>query len=683
MLEKVGGGTEDHPSSSRRDSGRTPLPTILRGNVDPPPYGTNTDVAATTPLWVAPSTASLSMPESSLVERLKERKFVQWALAYLAGAFVVFQLLDALAEPLGLTPTVQRIILVVVAFGFLISLVIAWYHGEKGQQRVSGPELLMVTGLLAGAAVGIRMVWHGSGDSESEGPIYFQAEERSVAVLPLDDLSPADEHGFFAEAMVEEITSALTEVPELTVKSRNSAAKFVGSGMTVAEFARTLGVAHVIQGSVQRSDDRIRVSVQLIDARTDEHVWAETYERRLIDLFDLQVEVARQVADRLAASFTERERERILSTATNDPVAYDYYLRVKADPLEPDEEIHLLTEAVERDPTFWPAWERLAFSYLDKESRGDGSHWADSSRAALQKAIDVADSPPTELRLQAHRALIFGGEEDEEEAFARLRVAAEQRPSDLALATSLGDLYRVRGRLPEAVYWRRQAARLDPLEVGRWRALFQLYLWLRLYDEAEGTLRRALQLEPQNVDVWQQLTWHWMVQGRFDQALTAADSALALNPQGQFLERALVHWWAGDFGAAVQAFSEATSGRSGDSPEWQWIPMAHAHFAIGDSAQGDRLVERLRTLLQSRVIEDYEPEWRVFPRLQLAAIEGDMDQAAALFREYVDRGGRDPTWFRQSPLFSELREEPSFRRELMELERTVTEMRRRVIREFL
>jgi tetratricopeptide (TPR) repeat protein len=221
---------------------------------------------------------------------------------------------------------------------------------------------------------------------------------------------------------------------------------------------------------------------------------------------------------------------------------------------------------------------------------------------------------------------------------------------------------------------------LDPLQAERWQSLFQLYFWLQLYDRAERVLKRAQQLDPQNAGVWQQFVWHWMVQGRFDEALAAADSAWSLNPQAAPLDRALAHWWAGDFEAAAKAYAVHTASSSALPAEWQLIPMAHAHFAIGDSTQGRRIVENLREILGSRVIVDYEPEWRVFPRLQLAAIDGDIGGALALFRRYVERGGRDPTWFFQSPLFSELREEPAFRKELGELDRMVTEMRRRVSR---
>ena len=128
------------------------------------------------------------MPDTSLIERLKEGRLVQWALAYLAGAFVVLQLLDALAEPLGLTPTIQRGVLVIVGLGFIVTLVIAWYHGEKGRQRVSGPELLMVAALLVVAGVALTLLHP---RAERYSPVGPENDDRpAIAVFPCENWSP-------------------------------------------------------------------------------------------------------------------------------------------------------------------------------------------------------------------------------------------------------------------------------------------------------------------------------------------------------------------------------------------------------------------------------------------------------------------------------------------------------------
>lgn len=532
--------------------------------------------------------------------------------------------------------------------------------------------LAVVALFLVGAASWRFM----AADDGGTAPIVY---ERSVAVLPFDNASPAAEHAFFAEALTEEVTSALTEVPELLVKSRSSASQFAGSGMTLADFARTLGVSHVIEGSVQRSDHRARISVQLIDARTDRHVWAKTYERELADLFGVQVEVAQDVAERLAASFSEREQERILAGATQDALAYDLYLRAR-DEVGPslDERIELLEEAVRRDSTFWPAWERLAFAYLGREQRGEGSRWGYSSRAALQRAMKHADSSHV-LRLRAREAMIFGGDEDE--TIARLRAAVEGRPGDLLLTAALGRLYTIRGRLPEAARLLRNAALRDPLEADRWQALFPLYWWAGLYQQAGESLHRAVEVDPGDPGPWVQFGWQWMIQNRFDLALAASDSAIARGHPHASLHKGFLHWWAGQVDEAATIFSAFDPDSVPTIQAHLPMPMAHVLFTAGDSTRARQIVERFRAMLESQAVEPFDPEWRVFPRLQLAALDRDPQRALELFRIYVERGGRDPTWYFQSPLFAELVDDPEFRGVLDALTLRVEHMRRQMERD--
>lgn len=547
--------------------------------------------------------------------------------------------------------------------------------GASGSSfQKSRPVVVATVILLLGAAAGVAWLVDDTGESPG-----LPAEERSVAVIPLDNLSPEGEHAYFARAMTEELTSALSEVPDLLVTSRSSASQFAASGRSVTEFARSLGVSYVLEGSVQRRGERARIHVQLVDARTDKHVWTQTFERELTGLFDVQAEVARQVADRLAASFSERARQRIVARATDDALAYELYLRVTGEGRSsPEERRALLLRAVARDSTFWPAWEQLAFAYLAKERRGEGARWADSSRAAFRRAVEHA--PASQLpRLEAYRAMIFGGEE--EETIARLRAAVEERPSDLSLVAALGRLYTIRGRLPEAAYWLRQAALLDPLQASRWQDLFPPYWWAGLYATAERALQRAVELDPRRPSVWSQMTLQRMIQGDFDHALAAVDSAEAHGHETAHLLRGFVHWWAGDGEEAATLFSTYDPDSVRTTAPYLPIPVAHALFAAGDSARARAILESFRSVLESQSVQPFNPEWRVFPRLQLAALEGDVTRSVELFRAYVERGGRDYNWYLQSPLFDNLREEPAFREELEGVRRQVEEMSRQMERD--
>ena len=606
---------------------------------------------------------------------------MQWTFAYLAGAWLTLEVTSLIGGHLGWPAWIHRVLIVLAGAGLPIALVVAWYHGEKGRQRVSGPEVLMVAALLVLAAVGVHFVRPAPPSTAGgDGPLPA-TEERSIAVLPLDDLSPGDEYAYFAGAMTEEITSALTQVPDLMVTSRTSASKYAESDLTLRQFAREIGVRHVLEGSVQRSGNRVRVTVQLIDARTDGHLWSETYERTLSDLFDVQAEIAGEVADRLAATFTDRERERIVAGATEDAVAYDLYLRAASGAGAVADRRELLERAVERAPDFWPAWEALAFHYEVLDRRHGGA-WGDSARAALDRGIRAADHPGARLRLEARRSLMFGDESDEETAVARLRAAAEEHPSDLFLVDALADFYRVRGRLAEAADWRWRAARLDPLNPGQWAQLWSLYWWAGMYEAGEQALQRVLELDPGRGAAYVSLSLNRLMQGDVEGALTAVDSAEALTGTELPLRRGFIYWWAGRPEEAVTAYADVdVDERQVGSLTWLLVPMTHAELTAGDTARAGRTLDRVRDAIAAWSIDDYEAEQRVFSRLQLAAIEGDPDRAVRLFRRYIERGGHDPTWFEQSPLFAELRADPEFREELARLRRTVDGMRREMERE--
>ncbi len=629
---------------------------------------------------------SMSIPSW---EELKARKIVQWALAYLAGAFAALELLDILAANFAWPPVITRGAIILLGFGFFVALVVAWYHGEKGRQRVSGPELLMVAGILAvaGAAIAMvgeepeaanRTVANGTTDLGLPTQPADSIPERSIAVLPLDDHSPDPEDAYLASAMTEEITSALSDVPSLRVTARGSAAQFPESGLTVGEFARNkLGVAHALEGSVQLQDDRARITVQLIDARTEDHVWSETYDVELIDVLDVQVDVARKVADELATTFTREESERILAGATDDPVAQEAYLRATSIRNSSDEEAAeryaLLRQAVRSDPNFSLAWAELAVTHFFQGFASGEDRWRDSVWMAFDRAIETSEHPSLEPLFESTRTMML--DEEKEEAISLLTEAVRSFPNDVDLVGNLTTAYWLEGDLAAAIEWNRRTLALDPLNVGRHRRLAGFYALLGLDSAAVEVLRRGMEVAPESTAPWLELVHVSLLGGDLEHAAAAVDTLYARDGEDAVLLEGSVRLWAGDVDGAYRLFREFPENELSRDP-WARPIIAYTAFLKGDSARAKRLIEETRESYEA-FPGDPVVSWYL---LQSAAVTGDGEATVRALDRYVADGGRRAREIESSPVFARVRSNPEFQELLVELEEIVARQRRQVAR---
>jgi len=342
--------------------------------------------------------------------------------------------------------------------------------------------------------------------------------EKSIAVLPLENLSEEKENAYFADGIQDELLSNLSKIKDLKVISRTSVMQYK-SGITrnLKEIAQQLVVSNVIEGSVRRSGDHVRVSVQLIDALTDRHIWGQTYDRTLTDALALEGELATEIASAVGATLTPQEKALVASKRTNNPAAYDAYLRGRAlmgasafDRSTLEGAIRSYQEAVKLDPNFALAWAYLSYRQSDY-------YWVgfDRSPARLAAAKDALDRalalnpnlPETHLALGYYR---YYGERDFTAALAEFQQAEQGLPNN-------GDVNRAIG-----VIQRR---------LGHW-------------DEAIASLRRAVELDPRNVEVSQVLAITYIVVRRFSEALSVADGVLAWEPTDTdaLWAKALVFW---------------------------------------------------------------------------------------------------------------------------------------------
>jgi TolB-like protein/predicted Zn-dependent protease len=442
-----------------------------------------------------------------MLQRLKERKMVQWGLAYLAGAWVMLEVLSQIGDHFAWPNVVLRVLTVALALGLLPALVLAWYHGEQGRQRVTGPELMILTVLLLTAGGVLWLVGRPGSAVTAAGATAARpdapGDRRFIAVLPFASLSADPENSYFAGAIHDELLTQLSKLGDLRVISRTSVMQYAGTTKPIGQIASELGVGVVLEGSVQRAGNTVRVQAQLIDAATDEHLWAERYDGDLTDVFAIQSDIAQQIATALQARLTAAERATLAQGPTQSSEAYDFYLQARDYHLRPsitqetlETARSLYERAVALDPAFALAHARLSRAHGQLRwwgfDRSDARR--EQQRAAAARAVELQPGLP-EARF-AMGLYHYWGHRDYERALIELRAALQSAPGDADLHHLIGAILRRQGKFEDGVKEMEQALLLDPRNTLLSRDLGNMYYLLRRYPEAERVLSRVLELAP-------------------------------------------------------------------------------------------------------------------------------------------------------------------------------------------
>jgi TolB-like protein/class 3 adenylate cyclase/Tfp pilus assembly protein PilF len=338
------------------------------------------------------------------------------------------------------------------------------------------------------------------------------AVEKSIAVLPFENLSEEKANAYFTEGVQDEILTHLARIADLKVISRTSVMQYKsGAPRNLREIGQQLGVAHVVEGSVQRAANKVRVIAQLIDARNDAHLWAQTYDRDLADVFAIQSEIAKAIADQLQAKLSPNEKKAIEQPPTTDLAAFDLYSRAKSLLLtvsfsatgEPDlrKAIELLDEAVKRDPSFFDAYCQLARAHERLYATLGTDHTPARltlAEAAVQAATQLRpDAAETHL---ARAQYLYYGRRDYAGALAQLEIARRALPNDPRLFELTGFILRRRGQQEEGLRNLERAVELDPRNFYTLQQIALSYQLLGRYAEAIAALDRVLAIVPDNVE---------------------------------------------------------------------------------------------------------------------------------------------------------------------------------------
>jgi len=455
---------------------------------------------------------------------LKRRNVYKVAIAYAVVAWLLMQIATQVFPFLEIPNWAIRLVIMLVVIGFPIALVIAWAFEltpeglkrtedvdlSKSITRKTGRKLdfFIIAVLLLVIGILLFQRFH-----PNVSPAVSSSLEKSIAVLPFENFSEDKAFAFFADGVQDEILTDLAKIADLKVISRTSVMQYKNaSTRNLPEIAQALKVAHVLEGSVQRSANRVRVSAQLIDARNDTHVWAEKYDRDLADVFAIQSEIAEKIADQLQAKLSPTEKSAMNERPTSDMVAYDLYLRAKeliydgrSNPVREREDlfkdVQLLDQAVAHDPAFLLAHCQLAYAH-------DLIYWQDydhtEARLALaETSVRAAvrlqpDSGETHLAQAIH---LYWGYRHYDRAREELAKAQRALPNNAQIFRFLGLIDRRQGRWDEAIRNLERAVDLDPRNAETITDLGEFYCNLRRYGESIAMYNRAAALQPRSASL--------------------------------------------------------------------------------------------------------------------------------------------------------------------------------------
>ncbi len=455
------------------------------------------------------------MPLKKLIAELKRRNVFRVAFFYLASGWLILQVADVLLEIIEAPAGSLRLIALVLAIGFPFALILAWAFEitPEGVRRETDLKArptppawsvrrldiatIAVTTVAVALLVWVSLDRSSREEAATEVPATAVQPDLSIAVLPFVNMSPDAEHGYFADGISEELLNVLARVPQLRVISRSSAFSFKDQNVEAPEIARRLNVAHILEGSVRSSGDRIRVTAQLIDARSDSHLWSETFDRSLDDIFSIQDEIAQAVVAQLKITLLGEAPK----VAETDPQAYALYLQGRElssrGSTETDEQaIALMEQVLAIDPEYAPAWDGLSGIYANQASRGSRPYdeGFELSREMARKALELDPEYAPAWAGLGWVAMVY--DNDLPAAARHFERALELAPTSLKVLSNSAVLLQSLGRLEQAITLDEIINARDPISSSGHYNVGYYYLAAGRLDEAITSYRTALQLSP-------------------------------------------------------------------------------------------------------------------------------------------------------------------------------------------
>jgi TolB-like protein/Flp pilus assembly protein TadD len=678
----------------------------------------------------------------SFLAELKRRNVFRVGIAYVVGGWLLLQLTDVLSQLLDLPEVVGRVIVLLVAIGLPVALFFAWAfemtpEGVKREKDVdrsqsitpqTGKKLnhtiivllvLAVAYLLydkfaaspvSGTPTVVAEPASTAGEAPAKTPVSGKSheEDKSIAVLPFTNRSPNADDAYFTDGVHDDLLTQLAKIDAFSVISRTSVMEYKDTAKNLRQIGEELGVANILEGAVQRSGQRVRINVQLIDAVSDEHLWAEVYDRELTteNLFDIQTEIAKSIAGALQATLTDSEIESVSDVPTENVAAYELYLQGKKFSLGEtetgfDTAVELYKEALKLDPGFKLAWVGLAYAYMNNYWNY-GADPADRDRA--REAIDRAKAidPDFPELYMAEGFYHYWGLLDYDTAILYLDKSIALMPSNAEAHMWKGWALRRAGRWEQALDSMQMAIRLNPRVIINLIETGQTFAYQRRFDEALEVTEKAYALEPDNfwtksylalllintsgdigraetlmvggqyTDDPTNLFNFWLIKmlaGRFETALETANNwsgdwemnvktislresliAMSLNAQGRFDEA--------KENARIALDRLEQIKQQGIDDFRVWTSELEAYAIIGDRQKVAELAAKIMALKPVDAVEDFNIRYRF---AQSYAYAGMLNECIATLDTLLSGiSAISVPWVEHDPAFNSIRNTPEF-----------------------
>ena len=610
-------------------------------------------------------------------QELKARNVRKTMAIYVSSALSAIAVSRIFMEVYSLPASVFTILVTILTFGAGSVLVFAWYHGVEGQQKFKVRELLLHSLLLIGAVVvSIQLT--------STRPVRLISPDlKSIAVLPFTNMSDSKEDEYFSDGITEDIITQLSKIADLQVISRTSVMKYKNVTMATPDIARELGVGAVLEGSVRRAAGRVRIASQLIDARADKHLWAETYDRELKDIFAIQTEVAQKIAGALQATLSPVELEHISKKPTENLDAYafylhgrDYFYRYTRD--DNERAIELFKKSLAIDANYALAYAGLGDAYERRYYYDFPAAWVDSAIEVSTRAIAIDPN-----LAEGYKAL-GSARQTKGELRAALDLftkAVKLNPNYAPAINNIGYANWSLGAYDEAVKWMRRATALQP-GFARWTANVGFYyLHLGLDSLTQIWLQKAIDLQPDYVFPYIVLGYHHLYRERTDSARAAVAKVLSLNPK-EFLGLVAagdVELLSGNYKAARRYYEQsvAIGGETGESG----TKLAYVFHKLGKEHEAKELAKE--NLAASGKNPDEYPQGSIYPYLVATLYAWNADTTAALrwLEGAIKLGYRDYRWISVDPQLENIRTDARYQPIIASLKDRYEQMQKRALQE--